>query len=516
MKKKSLARIISLSFPIAFSAAIQAGESIGLTDLTNNDPFFYTSDQYIKADNKQKELLGIGRPNKTHSQIPHLPVYYGYMNTNSTYRFVNVVEQVFTMIGEGKHGLWRVQENGTVREYLKAGAEGLAPGADLTAKATQTIISDNYSSYLPSESWSGYKYPDQKLNETGKLNFIDLPITHQKYKGKYLKHQPVDLPNWYCTMSGNDYAYAKQAMDFAFKQTGANQVGPLGKRAGLDINENYTNVLRLNQMEDGRSWVNIAEKNGDKINVKWEAIDENKTNAEFYLVERPFFNKPYLFLTAVYDNNDNRDQSYVRPQGPYYDSIKDKGFNLKTEVTTQPRFHLESGKEAKAVGLPIYGVHHPDRAVYGAGGACPLKGGDWGRYPDTSGGSGWPTNYEEVTPLCDSVLLDIKFYANLDGRDWNDASKYLANAGVGTKEVTYKIQPGTYGEFIDPYNIERGVKNEQSQYVPKELTLIYDEVAEPVSYIENPNLDLSAIMVPSETTTCRPVIHASLDKEFTK
>jgi hypothetical protein len=136
--------------------------------------------------------------------------------------------------------------------------------------------------------------------------------------------------------------------------------------------------------------------------------------------------------------------------------------------------------------------------------------------PDTSGGSGWPTNYEEVTPLCDSVLIDIKFFANLDGRDWNDPSKYLANAGVGTKEVTYKIQPDTYGEFVDPYNTERGVKNEQSQNVPNELTLIYDGVAEPVSYIANPNLDLSAIMVPSETTTCPPVIQASLDKEFTK
>ena len=176
MKIKSLAHLITLSIPLAFSASIQADQN--LTDLTQGDPFFYTSDQYIKADSPQRELLGIGRPNKTHSQIPHLPVYFGYMNTNSTYRFVNIVEQVFTMIGEGKHGLWRVQENGTVREYLKAGAKGLAPGADLTAKASQNIIAENYSSFLPNESWSGYKYPDQKLNEAGKLNFIDLPITH--------------------------------------------------------------------------------------------------------------------------------------------------------------------------------------------------------------------------------------------------------------------------------------------------------------------------------------------------
>ncbi|MFT7414448.1 MAG: hypothetical protein ACI9FO_001107 [Methylophagaceae bacterium] len=515
MRKNSLAQIVSLSIPITFSACIQAEQN--LTDITKGDPFFYTSDQNIEAENKQRALLGIGRPNKTHSQIPHLPVYYGYMNTNSTYRFVNVVEQVFTMIGEGKHGLWRVQENGTVREYLRVGAKGLVPGADLTAKQAQIIIAENYSSYLPDESWSGYKYPDQKFNEAGNLNFIDLPITHQKYQGKYADHKPVDLPNWYCTMSANDYPYAQKAMNFAFNQKGANKVGPLGKRAGLDINENYTKVLRLNQLDDGRSWVNVVENTGGgKQHVKWEAVDENKTDTEYYLVERPFFNKPYLFVTAVYDNKDNTDHSYVRPQGPYYDSIKDKGYNLKTTVTTQPRFHLEKGGEAKAVGLPIFGAHHPDRAVYGAGGACPLKGGDWGRYPDTTGGSGWPNNYEEVTPLCDSLLVDIKFFSNLDGRDWNDPTKYLANAGAGTKDVTYNIQAGTYGEFTDPYNTERDVKNAQSQAVPSELTLSFPTVAEPVSYEVTADLDLAGIMVPSESTTCRPILQAQLDEEFTK
>ncbi len=513
MKIKSLAHTI-LSIPIVFSACIQADAN--LTDLTKGDPFFYTSDQYIKADSTQSELLGVGRPNTTHSHIPHLPVYYGYMNTNSTYRFVNIVEQVFTMIGEGKHGLWRVQESGTVREYLKTGAKGLVPGANLTAKETQAIIAENYSSFLPGESWSGYKYPDQKLNEAGNLNFIDLPITHQKYKGKYVKHQPVDLPSWYCTMSGNDYPYAQQAMNFAFAQKGSNQVGPLGIRAGLDIKENYRNVLRLNQMEDARSWVNVGKKEGDKINVKWEAIDENKTNTEYYLVERPFFNKPYLFVMAVYDNKDNSDQHYVRPYGPYYDSIKDLGYDLKTTVTTQPRFHLEKGGEAKAVGLPIYGVHHPNRASFAGGGACPLKGGDWGRYPDISGGSGWPTQYEEVTPLCDSLLVDIKFTSNLDGRDWNDPDKFLANAGVGTKEVTYIIQPGTYGEFTDPYNTDHGVKNEQSQYVPDELTITFPTVSEPVTYETPPNLDLAGMMIPSESTSCRPIVEASLNVEFRK
>jgi len=226
------------------SFGTQADESINLTDLTQGDPFFYTSDQNIKDDDAQKALLGTGRPNKTHSQIPHLPFYTGYMSTNYTYRFVTVAEQVLTMIGEGKHGLWRVQENGTVREYLKKGASGLPATADLAAKENLAKIESDYSAYLPEESWSGYKYPDEKLGKDGQLNFIDLPISHPKYKGKYAKHEPIELPNFYCTMSENDYPYAKQAMNFAFNQPGANKIGPLGKRAGLDVKENYTNVLR--------------------------------------------------------------------------------------------------------------------------------------------------------------------------------------------------------------------------------------------------------------------------------
>lgn len=514
MRNLPFAKMLPLYVTLAVPA--MTSQAADLTDLTNGDPFFYTSDQNIKPEDKQKELLGVGRPNKTHSQIPHLPVYMGYMNTNTTYRFVNVAEQVLTMIGEGKHGLWRIQENGTVREYLKKGAAGLPQDADLMAKANMDIITQNYSSYLPDESWSGYKYPDEKLTKDGKLNFIDLPINHPKYQGKYDKHAPIDLANWYCTMSENDYPYAQQVMNFAFSQPGANQIGPLGKRAGLDVNENYTKVIRLNHLPDARSWVNVGQKGKDNLHVKWEAVDTTKTNVEYYLVERPFFNKPYLFITAVYDNKDNADHRYVRPDGAYFDSIKGDHKKLKTQVTAQPRFHLENGKLEKAVGLPIYGVHHPNRASFGGGGACPLKGGDWGRYPQTTGGSGWPTQYEEVTPLCDSVLVDIKFYSNLDGRDWNDPNKYLANAGVGTQSVTYKMQPGHYGEFTDSYNVKRGIKNAESQSVPSELTLTYPTVSTPVSYVKPPKLQFSDRMVPSEATACRPVHQASLEKELTK
>ncbi|MDD1794220.1 hypothetical protein LRP50_13850 [Enterovibrio sp. ZSDZ42] len=155
-------------------------------------------------------------------------------------------------------------------------------------------------------------------------------------------------------------------------------------------------------------------------------------------------------------------------------------------------------------------MHHPNRAVFGGGGACPLKGGDWGRYPDTSGGAGWPTQYEEVTPLCDAVLVDIKFFTNLDNQSWKEPTKYLANAGFRNQSVRYKMQPGEYGVFTDPYNTEKGIKNPDSQNVPEVLTLTYPAASEPVKYVEPPVIDSTLGMVPTTDSTCRPVLMANV------
>jgi hypothetical protein len=155
MKKHSFAHIFPLIVSFLFVSPLALAEqTIDLKDLTQGDPFFYTSDQNIKENDGQKVLTGVGRPNRTHSQIPHLPVYFGYMHSNYTYRFVNVAEQVFTMIGEGKHGLWRVQESGTIREYLKKGARGLPENADLTDQGNLEAISKDYAAYLPGEDWA--------------------------------------------------------------------------------------------------------------------------------------------------------------------------------------------------------------------------------------------------------------------------------------------------------------------------------------------------------------------------
>lgn len=484
MRNKNLLMLTCLILPLSFSSlhAEDVKNADHIKDLTKGDPYYYTSDQAITDHDGQRLLVGQGRPSTTHSKVPHLPFFSGYMNTNYTYRFVNVAEQTMTMIGEGKHGLWRVQDNGTIREYRKKDAKGIAKDADIFGNDNLSIIENDYASYIPEESWDGYKHPHQEIAEDGNLNFIDLPINHPKYKGKYENHTAIDLPHFYCTMSANQYPYARKAVDYSFNQPGANEVGPLGKRAGLDINELYTKVLRVDLFPDAKAWVNVGGE--DENSVNWQAVDVSKTNAEFYLIERPFFNEPYLFITAVFDNPDNNDFQYVRPDGEYYEHVKSTGQEVKTDVTYEPRFHLENGTVAAAKGLPVYGVHHPNRAAFGGGGACPLKGGDWSNYPKTTGAAGWPTNYEEITPLCDGVLVDIKFFANLDGQSWDNPNKYLANAGLGEKEVTYTLQPGEYGTYTDPYHTNKGETNPHAKELGNAVKLNYPSLQKPVTPVQ--------------------------------
>ncbi|HLS42059.1 MAG TPA: hypothetical protein VK026_02185 [Paenalcaligenes sp.] len=506
---RTIKKVAFALLPLSLLISNAYADSIDLTDLTKGDPFFYTADQNIAKDDGQSVFMGEGRPTTTHSQVPHLPVYMGYMHTNYTYRFISISEQVLTMMGDGKHGVWRVQEQGTIREYLKPGATGIKEGEDIFADANKDTVANDYAPFIEGGE-SIYRFPDERVTESGHLAYIDLPITHPKYEGKYDDHEPIDLANYFCTMSGPDFPYSKQAMNFAFQQAGGNQVGPLGKRAGLDIKENYTNVLRLKHLPDARSWINVGQDGKDELHPHWESIDTEKTNAEYYIFERPFFGVPYLFLTAVFDNVDNQDFQYVRPDGPYFETLKAKNVDVKTEVTQQPVFHLDSGESKKSVGLPVFGVHHPNRAAFGGGGACPLKGGDWGRYPETTGGSGWPTQYEEITPMCDALLIDIKFYSNLDGRDWSDPNKYLANSGVNSQTVEYTIQPGDYGKFTDEYNVKRGAENPDRRDLPEKLTITFAaSEPSPVTYnkVEPAKIDYSQL--PATGTTCRPVANAS-------
>ena len=135
--------------------------------------------------------------------------------------------------------------------------------------------------------------------------------------------------------------------------------------------------------------------------------------------------------------------------------------------------------------MATYGHHHMARIRYKlGGGGCPTKGGDVSGYPWGDTGSGYPTNYEEITPLCDAFLLDLKAWTNLAG-DWDKDELFLGNAGreyEGKTEVMYQAQANHYGVYTDPYNV--GKTN------PYELDFTADHKIQ-----ENPGSDSSSVPV---------------------
>ena len=92
----------------------------------------------------------------------------------------------------------------------------------------------------------------------------------------------------------------------------------------------------------------------------------------------------------------------------------------------------------------------------------------WNNYPNNPTGSGWSNQYEEVTPICDAVLIDVKCYANLDQSSWSDNKFQLHNAGTRDKEQIYTGEGNQYGEFTDPYLISEGITNPHALYFTKE------------------------------------------------
>ena len=136
-------------------------------------------------------------------------------------------------------------------------------------------------------------------------------------------------------------------------------------------------------------------------------------------------------------------------------------------------------------GLATYGHHHMNRIKYRlTGGGCPNKGGDVSGYPWGDAGSGWPTNYEEITPLCDGFLIDIKTWVNLD-KPWSEDDMFLGNAGNTYRDQTqvlFQAHANFYGKFTDPYN--EGKKN------PHELDMTEDHEIQ-----KNPGIDTSEVPV---------------------
>jgi len=426
----------------------------------------------------------------SNSGIPHDPSSSGYMATHSTHRFLTIHEQTALLVGEGKHGVWRFQENGFIRVYRGKGRKGV-PVEDKEAAIDSGLLEDkagredlldtlrfNYSAIDVNVE---FDYAFGEEIEKGYLNWIDLPIYHAMFEGKYEDHDPIDLPVYYCQMSSPNYPHMGLTWQLMKASPTANKVGPLGKRAGMDIRENFNDVVRLTQFPDAGIWANIGQGNPDtdkmptnlremkewNQTVNYERIDLSKMDAEVYIMERAYHNssESYLFMSFVMVDKFNdpaaSEHAYIRPDGRYYEELRKRKPGAISNINTTPNYSppviIENETEPKEMyGLPAYGHHHMARIKHGlTGGGCPTKGGDVKGYPWGHAGSAFAVNYEEITPLCDGFLIDIKCWAELQGRPWTEKDLFIANAGRpyrGQETVTFQAHANVYGEFTDPYN----------------------------------------------------------------
>jgi len=404
-----------------------------------------------------------------------------------------VREQVLTVIGEAKHGLWRAQDNGMVRLYRKKGAKGVPVGANVYDPSHQESIKNDYKAVLipgietsDEEGWEGYRY-SQTDDGDGKAAFVDVPIYHDYFEGKYNDHPVMDLPHFGCFMSDYNFKDAKSVWEYIVKQPIANKIGPLGIRAGLDIKEHYTSVIRLNLLQDANIWIQVGmgdlsrdvfdqtdiDNKTMDIDVAFRILDTSKVRHEIYLVERAFMNVPYVHVIVVMDNKKNKDFRYTRPDGLYWEKLKERGLaeGLKTTMTFDPNVPVINSNGDTVMRTmrytPVGGLNHLDDQVYG-GNWCPQKGGDYGYWPENPSGSGFPNQYEEATPICDAVVVDIKMYANLYKHNWASPTFQLQNAGTAENPQVYIGEGNQYGDFTDDYHIKNGIMNPHKLYFTSE------------------------------------------------
>jgi len=423
----------------------------------------------------------------TNSNLKHLPSASGFMGTHGTYRHFTVHEQTAMMIGEGKHGMWRIQGAGFVRVYRTQGEEGIKEedrnsALDGKDMKLNSILVNHYTHQDGSENRDHKHSFGEEISEDGILNWLDLTIYHPKFEGKYNDHPVMDLPWYYCGLSGADYPHMGNVWKYVKAQKNANKVGPLGKRAGMDVNENFNAILRMElfggagvytNVGQGNSEADLMQKTLEELKSRaqtahYKRVDDSKVDMEFYIIERGYHNYPgsYLLIGMVMDSKvDPTDYAYVRPSGRYYDEILSRDMEiLNFKPNFAPPTYVKDGEvaeKAKIYGMAIFGHNHPERQKHGlTGGVCPTKGGDCSTYPWGNSGAGWATDYEEITPICDGLVVDIKLWADLD-KSWESETIGLGNAGYGTQEVKYSAHANRYGEFQDPWLVDQGMKNPQ-------------------------------------------------------
>ena len=294
------------------------------------------------------------------------------------------------MIGEGKHGLWRVQETARIREYLWRRRDRACPRAPIrSTRRARDRSQRDYASFLPEPA--GTATVSRRALSRLPAAHLRRPADHpsRSTRAATTSHPPIDCPTPTARCRRRN-SPTRGGARLRLRPAGANRVGPLGRRAGFDIRENYTRVLQAEPSADARSGSTLARHGEDVLHVDWEAIDTSRTAAEYYLVERPFFNKPYLFIAACSTTRTTTTPATSATRRASSRAAKADG--RKTEVTPAPRFHLATGETAPA-GRPAALRRPPPRPHrLRRWRRLPAQGRRLGPLSRDLGGSGWPTH----------------------------------------------------------------------------------------------------------------------------
>ena len=117
--------------------------------------------------------------NKTDSYMPYMPRFQGVVESGNIHRFITIHEQVLTLIGEAKHGLWRTQNNGMVRVHKVKGVKGVKVGVDLNDPILLSVIQDDYKPFHSDLKWYLPLDPyNPAVSDPSSATFLDLPISH--------------------------------------------------------------------------------------------------------------------------------------------------------------------------------------------------------------------------------------------------------------------------------------------------------------------------------------------------
>ena len=143
------------------NSAEAPGPQIPQHDHNNHPKWTHEPEDFMKPFFEHNGAFGtgLGRDESdphywaSHSMVPNMPNVDGFMGSHGVYRHFTVMEQTAVMIGEPKHGVWRMQEAGLIREYISKDATNCwkeeygDPNEVSDSGAEFDIIKDNYRAY---------------------------------------------------------------------------------------------------------------------------------------------------------------------------------------------------------------------------------------------------------------------------------------------------------------------------------------------------------------------------------